>query len=62
MAAAIPAIIVIQLFSAIPSAINDPPAIDPKNEVLAIKPKTKFVEQSNPDILNSAQLKKLKFS
>ena len=35
---------------------------DPQNEVLAIKPQTKYVERSNPDILDAAQLKKLKFS
>jgi hypothetical protein len=35
---------------------------DPRNEILAIKPQTKFVERGNPDILDSAQLKELKFT
>ena len=35
---------------------------DPRNEILAIKPRTKFVEYDNTDLLDYVQLKKLKFT
>jgi hypothetical protein len=35
---------------------------DPRNEILAVKPKTKFVERGNPHILDSEELRELKFT
>jgi len=35
---------------------------DPRNEILARTPRTKFVELGNPYVLDSVQLKKLKFT
>ncbi len=35
---------------------------DPRNEILAIKPRTKFVELGNPEILDSEELKELMFT
>jgi hypothetical protein len=35
---------------------------DPRNEISAIKPKTKYVEHDNPYLLNSMQLETVKFT